>query len=691
MKGPVYQLTANAGNIDQIGISQRNPGWCVAFVRFEEPAAMYDKTKEVGLQAKRMLVVENDCISVSITRPKNSFAKTATVTMKIGEIYYQDAVCPGDWVFIWMSDYANDITAIADELRAMGNGAKPKRSLNDWESGLKFVGRVHGVNAADSIAPGGGRDLTQTINCQAFLEFATSIYYTFITDFLTNPSGENSASDRGNTFVDNLLKRAIKNLSEKYIQAMENTLKESEHTPDRIISTLLILIMGVTRKENFWNIVSNSGAAATYNDAIGVPDAVATILGRSGKSKLWEMFNFYMGIQRYETKSILPWQQFTPVLAKIVKPGDIFLATPTRLRGQVPYLHSPRWDNVSLWTILSEFLDEIVNEMYTCLRINGQNQIVPSMVVREKPFGTNLFHELEKGVKKIKIEEKKKATVPDAEEPTKAEQKSTPVTKEDKKQKMLHDWVASDHKPSDEKSRTLYENLPRWVLHESLLLNINTSTSESARINFVQVWGRSKQLDMITGGTFTSEDIMKNQIEFGNHVVDVADIARNGLRANIAETQFDIYNGKDTTIGLSPLYAKMRADWLFNGHLKLSGSLTCLGIKAPICEGDNLEIRGMVYHIDSVSFSGSINGGRKTFTTSLSISNGILAESLTGARSKTGKPLLPAYAAHLDPTRDNQPGYVRLPGKTDVELLHTPPSRDINGESIKKVPKKGDA
>lgn len=686
MKGPTYNLTRNSTDS-----SQRNPGWCIAFVRFAQPAAMYDSNKDAGLQTKELLVIENDCISVSVNRPKNSFAKTASLTMKPGEIYYQNAVAPGDWVFIWMSDWDTDTSRIADQLRSFGLNNKLPQSLNDWNSGLKFVGRVQSVDTSDSVSSGGTRSLNQTIQCQAFLEFATSIYYTFIAQMGSDPSGKGQEQDKALTFFGNIIKNAgLSKLAEQYIKALESLTEDKLATPDRIISLLLILVLGIARDTNPFN--NKASVEGTFNDAIGIPGPVATILGRGGKTKLWQLFNFYMGIQRYENNSIKTWENFCPVLQKGTSSSSVFLPSPTRCRGRVPFRYPPRWDNVNLWSVLTEVLDSPVNEIYTSLRINNQNQIVPSLTVREKPFGTNLFHAIDKSIRKLDIKPpEKKATESNPNDDADANNKNDPsevVDKEKQEQSPtepppnLDALLMSDSHPADKSSRTLFENLPRWVVHEELLTNISVGTSEQARINFVQVWGRSKALEMVNASLFSPQEIMQTQMASGNFAVDLADISRNGLRADISETQFDILSEKNST-GLTPLYARLRADWLFNGHLKPAGSITTLGIKAPICEGDNVQVRGTVFHIESLSFNGSINTvtGKKSFTTTMSVSNGILAQSLTGKMVK-GKPIMPMYPIHLPTGRSNQPDFQNLPGVTDVEKMYTDiPSRDNDGEA----------
>ena len=170
-------------NEDTAGTKKdRSPSWCVAFVRFKTPGVMF-RGDEDPFEERKMLVVENDCVSVSTDNPKGSFAKTATINMKIGEVYYQNAVSPGDWVFVWMANEQDHIDKIVNTLFNSENGtpgSTGKVTLNDWKSGFKFFGRVMDVPAADTVSAGGQRYLGQSISCQAFLEMASSVYYTFI-------------------------------------------------------------------------------------------------------------------------------------------------------------------------------------------------------------------------------------------------------------------------------------------------------------------------------------------------------------------------------------------------------------------------------------------------------------------------------------------------------------------------------
>jgi hypothetical protein len=69
------------------------------------------------------------------------------------------------------------------------------------------------------------------------------------------------------------------------------------------------------------------------------------------------------------------------------------------------------------------------------------------------------------------------------------------------------------------------------------------------------------------------------------------------------------------------------ADRLIGSQYTLNGTIYSFGIQSPICEGDNLEFDGVVFHIESVNHNFSINpNGVKSWTTVLTLTNGMRAD-----------------------------------------------------------------
>lgn len=173
---------------------------------------------------------------------------------------------------------------------------------------------------------------------------------------------------------------------------------------------------------------------------------------------------------------------------------------------------------------------------------------------------------------------------------------------------------------------TKFMNLPRWKISPALITDIDVGREEAARVNFVQYFGRS------TLGAEGAD--IAQQIAQINYVYDIDDVQRSGLRPYVVTTQFDDPTSvkKDYR---SPTWANIVADTLIGGHLKMNGTITCAGIVDPICVGDNFEFDGVVYHIESVSHSCTINprDGKRIFRTTLNLSSGLsISSSVNGTR-----------------------------------------------------------
>lgn len=172
---PNFLITHNSPNLESnIGHHNTSPSWCIAFVRYAEPAANY--TSEINkINPNDPMIIENDCISVSINNSKSSYLKQCTLRLKAGEVYYPNAVHPGDWVVVWMHDSQIEIDAIIKKIKKTGGSSK---AAADFHSGLKFVGRVSGISSVDSILDNGIRTIVQTVTCTSFLELRSTIYFT---------------------------------------------------------------------------------------------------------------------------------------------------------------------------------------------------------------------------------------------------------------------------------------------------------------------------------------------------------------------------------------------------------------------------------------------------------------------------------------------------------------------------------
>lgn len=625
---------------DDIGSTA--PAWVVCFLQFEDPQSSVDTSKRMKIKDP-LLIVVNDCIGVTINNSKSSYIKSASLTMKAGEIYYPNAAHCGDWVLIWMLDDQSKIPALMSEINASKHG-KPKQIINGFNSGLKFIGRVTGVSSVDSTTANGIRSVTQSVECSAFTEFSSSIYFTFLAQSAFTSNGASPSNgltmDRANVNASTVIKsvmpdKAGESFADKILSQFDGTSNSAGLSPDNIIEFLLQLVFGMAGNNINGRDAdgkSLTGAAkGSFNNGIYAPSELGRILGKNESIyKYWQILDTYLGMQTYGVSKNAS-NNMAPIFSRSL--GNIKHCS-RPCKGSMIF-RPPLWSNVEIWSILAQYINPIVNEMFTVLRANEQGYIVPTLVLRERPFGTGLY-----GYMSTTVEDKI-------------------VSRND--------------------DRAMYYNHPRWIISPKVIRTLNVSTDESRRVNLVQIWITPSTAAFAGNGSsqvLNESTIRNDQFRQGNYVTDEDDIYRHGLRAEIQEfsngVTMDQYNQASH-------YAKIRADHLFNGHLFYNASVTLNGIVKPICEGDNAEINGIVYHIESVSHSGQISGnGIKSFTTSLQLSHGILASSLKRPEQK------PEYPAKGSPNALDHDG----PGVVDVQQTpHT--NRDADGELIKSAKSKG--
>jgi hypothetical protein len=671
---PYYTITHNGESDGEYGKHDMDSSWLVVFVRYAVPVSSFSSNVRdlLAIKSTDPMIIESDCIACTIVNSKSSFAKQCTLQMKSGDVYYPYAVAPGDWCIVWMLNDQVQINALVDTLR--GNGQK---DLNDFDSGLKFAGRVLGCGAVDEVADGGVRTISQTVSCQAFLELSTSIYFTDAAKLALFPvtapaaGGASPVADpnaqmayeqniRANFAAKYNLKYG--GLMTNYLTLFDQKAQTAGLSPDTVISAMVLMTLGIDPSiTNEFNSPQNSLVVkGTFNDAIAVPQKVAKILGSPAATKLYELYSFYFGVQKYaNSANRTPWNYFTPKVAESGNGAESsFNFCTNKLEGKI-FFHPPLWSNRTIWSIWNDYLNPVVNEMYTCMKVvpsdTGKGIISPTVVVREIPLSTSLYSHLVN--RDIQIKNKSDHTLNN--DPT------------------LKTGIDLINQEARTKTRTFFAELPRWVIDESMVISVNTTTDENDRVNFVQVWGTGGNE---LSGSVTSDasatiidGIKIDQLNLGNWFVDEKDIQRNGLRMDTTESQFDFVLGSKNSRTRTPIWARMRADWLFNGQLKPKGTIVLVGVNEPICEGDNCEVRGVVYHINQVQHQGAIVGSNKRFRTTLSVSNGILAKSLLSTTS-TRMPMYPN-------TQGGRIDSVDHPGLTGIEQSKHP-NRDASGESI---------
>lgn len=164
---------------------------------------------------------------------------------------------------------------------------------------------------------------------------------------------------------------------------------------------------------------------------------------------------------------------------------------------------------------------------------------------------------------------------------------------------------------------TRFLDLPRWKLPPQMIKSGDLGTSDALRVNFVHLIGTVSAQSQNADPTY---QLLRNP-----PIRDAQDIQRSGLRPEISQVQCGLEDLTDPDRG-TLAWTQLRADMVMGQHLALNGPLTSYGIQEPIAEGDNLELDGVVFHLESVSHTCAMVGTKKQFITYMELSHGMAAD-----------------------------------------------------------------
>lgn len=582
------------------GYAVMDPYWILAVYRLGQPLSFNRKemasgTKDLSqgalLRAQKPLVITDDCFHVSVSNPKSSHTKTLTASLKQTDVNFLVEILPDDWIFCWLLNNREDYEDLLDRIDA-GDATDP---CNKFSDGLKFVGRVDDIYKDVSVDPGHGTKTSQySLRCTGFRELDTQFFY----------DHSLASKDVLQKDIGMWLTRLGVNVEAIFGQNAARGIEQDNI--NRIIPTMLNLIVGQGpdpdaninvdaprgKQITATPTVQNRSPAADATSApyaYMVPVSVGAVLGKGGGSKAAgvmgyaDVLELLMGVQSYSAKS--GYQVFVPDLKQAVLANRHL--TPFSLMGTfLPYM--PDFANRPLWSVFQQYLNPTINEMYTCLRVNPDGFVVPTMVVRQIPFTTDAF------------------TMPTENEDPNAGVDAISggsLTPSFDSQKVGHFHT------------TKFLDLPRWDIPSTMVRHVHVGRSNATRVNFIHIYGQSSYLS-------ASNVPIQAQMLENPPVRDDLDIMRSGLRPYMATVECWV----DDQVGRVPSqWIRLVADWMVGSHLTLNGTMELYGVQAPICEGDNIAFDGVVYHIMSVSHSASINGsnGVKSWITQLELVNGM--------------------------------------------------------------------
>jgi hypothetical protein len=592
-KGYVKEINPNAGDSHQT-----SPGYMLTFIRWNNRDTFNYNGK--GLDAARSpLVVYNDAISVTTSDQKSSTTPSLSAVLLGGDLNYSTAIHPGDYVMVNMVNWESEVSVVdlggfevgTDTLRKKVAALQP---LNNYEDGFKGLFKVQTITRELRTDPGtGNKTVVYNLKAFGFTEFNSMVYY--------DPQVFGALS--GN------LKLFQSHINSYWSEKMKN---KDTFSIQALLQILISMLMG----NNTLN--PNTKLPSPQVTYFLAPPILGSLLGLENVKYMCNIYNYVLGIWASSNNAATPAAGFNPGVTRNKKEPGGFYKCAQSLDGS-KLIEAEYWNNVKIWSILQKYANLTINEMYTTNRVNIDGRIMPTLVIRQKPFSSLHYKH------------------------------PTAVTK--------------------------FLTLPRWKISPDLIYDYSLGTDETARVNYVQVYTRS-----------ISANNDKNRTEqtgVGNFVADVDDIRRNGLKTYLATASFD-WSGESGKPTKAKTWAKLVADWVINGNLRESGVISCVGIQEPIAVGDNIELGGVVYHIEGVSHHMEINrgNGSKTFRTTLSVSFG------THLDSDDKRPVYPqmehtdAFTERLEDHRF--PDRQMMPGFSDTQAFASKGSRP-GGEEVKET------
>lgn len=576
---------------------QAQPFWILAVIRLSTPVS-YSRDKfgstsnnpSDGARTRgETLIITDDCIRLSVQGNKGSHLANLSAQFLPSETNYDSAILPGDWVMGWMVNSE-------DKGKELVVRIQRKEACNLFDDGFKFLGRAQDVRRQRRVDRNGGiKTVGYSLSAVGFAELDSQVFF--------DPQLAESSKLMGSWLA---------RLGKSVIELLDTPQGETESTAaidiNRVIPFFFDLLLG----DGIPRRASNPGGDPQLQISTGlsrtesgeapfaylVPTDVGQLLGKTSRSKSGgilayaDVLELMHGVQRYVNAANArrggaeQWTSFVPDGVEPPPAGESKVpqhkATGKRMLGQfIPTI--PDFSNKPVWSVMTQWLNPVINEMYTAIKVNEAGRVVPQVVCRQMPFSSD---------------------------------------------KMVRKMSGGDEKRAI--NLTPFLELPRWVMHPTLVYEDGLGRSNATRFNFIHVYGQS--------AISQKSNHLTHQLVRNPPIRDDLDIQRSGLRPYMTMVACSL---EDTKLG-PRRWMEIAADWLMGQHLTLNGQVSCIGIQAPITHGDNLEWDGVVYHIEGYSHDCTINSeGHRTFTTTLHLTHGMRIDSDPAYRSR--RPLDDSY------------------------------------------------
>jgi len=521
-----------------------------SFVNRDTTQFAYTGNYSPALKVSNPIVIVSDVLTAKVSSSKENFMSTAEVMLSSGDLNYSAIIAPGDHCMMWMMNNVSDFKRIS--AAALSNS-----TANDFNSGLKFVGRINSIRETLNTNADGKKQFRFAVSMKSFSEFGT---YVFQNPLLSSVSGNGTPGD---------LQRLLHQMNSMWTTIFPNDKAKETNNISEIIKLFINVFMGKGPGQEFKAV---GGQVISPNASMLIPAPILTTLGLpttrqedAAGNKYSDMLHLMIGLQKYGNQP--GYKQFIPVNYDGGTQNQVVLNDPAPGTYIIP---PDNYNNKTIWSLLEAHSNPTLNEMYCTLRTSVKNgRIMPTLVLRQIVFSNN-------------------PNLLDA------------------------------NGGGNFTAYTPFISVPRWRLSKTYpLISYNLGMSDSSRFNFFICKPANLERQNSPVGD------RANQYNNNNIYVDALDIARNGLRSHFAMSTADV--SKDHTALTDVVnWKNLVADFWLNGHYKQNGSVVLAGVQPPIAIGDNFEMDGKLFHIESVDHQYQVTpDGKKSFITILGLSHGI--------------------------------------------------------------------
>lgn len=577
----------------------------IAVYRFKNPVT-YDRkarksyTDDLAFATviKDRVEIVDDIRSLQVTSNKKSHL-TSLAAQLLPTTDWEGQLLPGDFVFAWI---AQDKETIKNVQAKLANG----EPANEWDDGLKFFGRVNVCRKKRITGPDGHKNVSYSLSAAGFTELDMPIYYE---PYMANQykgvlsSWMHTLGLEINQYIESSRKNSNGGIeTHTILPALYEILYKKGIPVDLNADTSVVAVPQLT-------------AGLDQRTMFTIPSQVGAALGVPGSSPLkWaDLMELVVGVQKFTNEGVDPQKLFVPAG---VFEGKTSHYTGTPLMGTFMPQVAAFTGNKSAWSVLEGFVNRAVNEMFVALKVNADRRVVPTLTVRQLPYSSDIIDETYTPKDPLTPEQRKLVNRAQEE----LEKAGGPKTQAGKRLLAAYAKryakaginpmnVSLAPKPQMH-GVTRFTELPRWVIPDILVKEADIGRSDQGRINFIHVYGEAGQSDSLT-----------KQFVRHSPVRDDIDIARSGLRPLMATVQC---SPLDIATAGPEAWMNLLADIQMNAHLALNGIVNTYGIPAPIAPGDNIQLDGIIGHLEAVNHVFSVNIiGTPSFMTSLEFSHGV--------------------------------------------------------------------